>query len=263
ISLARNLFTGAGYTEFGQPHTVHHPLFPILIGITWKLTGDLLFAAQLISTLAGAFLVIPAYYLGKYLFNLRTGYYSGLLVAIFPVLVYGSSEPFCESLYTFLMVSGFAFFWAAFRKKKTTGMFFCGLLIGLAFLTHPLGVSFMPLLVVFLFFAQFSSGKTRWRSFLLRAAALVLGFSLSCLPFWVYLHGVAGNWQLSGSSHYKDLTLRLDQVDGMPEGEVIFKYMETIFNPPDADVTRREMGMSELALRHPDRLMRIVRFNLE
>ncbi len=263
LSLARNLFSGLGYTECGLPHTVHHPFYPVLIGVFWKATGDLLFAGQLVSTLAGAFLVVPVYFRGKFLFGKRTAFYSGLLTALFPVLVYGSTEPFSESLYTFLLVSGAAVFWVAVKKKTVYPLAAAGILIGLAYLTHPAGVVFIQLFVCYLLIAQFFSIKTRWRTFILRAALLLAGFAVACLPFWVYLHNVTGRWQLSGSSHYQDLTLRLDQARGAEEGKVIFEHMELLFHPDPAAPTREGMGLTELAWRHPDQLLEIIKFNLE
>ncbi len=263
LSLARNLFSGLGYTEFGLPHTVHHPFYPVLIGLFWKATGNLLFAGQLVSTLAGAFLVVPVYFLAKFLFGRRTAFYSGLLAALFPVLVYGSTEPFSESLYTFLLVSGAAVFWIAVSRKTVFPMAGAGLLIGLAYLTHPAGVVFIQLFVFYLLIAQFFSIKTRWRTLILRAGFLLAGFAVACLPFWVYLHNVTGRWQLSGSSHYQDLTLRLDQARGVEEGKVIFEHMELLFHPDPAAPPREGMGLTELAIRHPDQLLEIIKFNLE
>jgi len=262
LLLARNLFTGKGFTEFGLPHTVHHPFYPVLIGIFWKLSGDLLFAGKLIAVLSGAFLVIPVCWLGAYLFDARTAVFSGLLTAVFPVLVYGSTEPFCESLYTFLLISSMALLWVGLKNKKLPWLFPAGILLGMAFLTHPMGLSFVPLFIFFLFLVQFSFLKTNWRRFVLRVIVLIAGFVITCFPFWLRIHALTGKWQLSGSSHFQDLTLRLDQVEGMEEGEVIFRHMESLFQPSEPGEAREGMGMGELARSHPGLMVKIARFNL-
>ncbi|MFH1038891.1 MAG: glycosyltransferase family 39 protein [PVC group bacterium] len=265
LLLAKNLFTGEGLTEFGIPHTIHPPLYPIVIGLFWQATGELILAGHLVSTIAGSLLVLPVYCLAKYLYDSRTALYAGIFTAIFPVLIYGSVETFSESLYTFLLISGVAVFWLTFCRKRRLGMLPAGILIGLAFLTHPSGLAFLPLLILFLFVAQFSVFRSSWRRFLLRALIFVIGFGLTCLPFWIFVHRVTGNWQVSGSSHFQDLTLRLAQARGTPVSSIIFRHMEMIFHPEDAGSGPEEKGMGILtmAVRRPGEFMEVVRYNLK
>jgi 4-amino-4-deoxy-L-arabinose transferase-like glycosyltransferase len=263
LLLARNLFTGEGLTEFGIPHIIHPPFYPIMIGIFWQLTGELVLAGHLVSTVAGALLVLPVYLLGKYLYNSRTAHYAGLFTAVFPILVYGSVETFAESLYTFLLISGIAAFWITFRRRRVLGMLGAGILIGLSFLTHPSGLAFLPLLLIFLFFGQVSRLKSSWSRFLLRVAVMVIGFCVACLPFWIFIHRVTGAWQVSGSSHFQDLSMKLEQARGTTESEIIFRHMEMIFHPEPGEHTDNGVGMLELATSRPGEFMEIVRYNLE
>ena len=264
ISLARNLFSGEGYTEFGLPHTVHHPLYPIMIGLVWQVAGDLLLSAQMVSCLAGILLVVPVYLMASSMFGRRTGIMAGLMTALFPILVYGSTESFSESLYTLLLISGVAAGWFSFRSRRWYPAVFSGILLGLSFLTHPLGVVFLPLVAGFNLLI--GSWRLRaWKSRILSAVLIVFGFILVCLPFWLHLHSVTGNWQLSGSSHYQDFGLRYDQSRGVNESKVIFDHMEALFEPDrttDMDPDHKPMGMGELIVSHPDRFLGIIRFNL-
>ena len=182
ISLAHNLFTGRGYTEFGLPHTVHHPFYPIMIGLVWQLVGDLLLSAQLISCLAGILLVVPVYLMTSSMFGRRTGFLAGLMVALFPILVYGSTESFSESLYTFLLISGLAAGWVSFRSGQFLWPLLSGIFLGLSFLTHPLGVTYLPLVVGF----NLLAGRRRlWLKERLRPALLIsVAFIITCFPFW-------------------------------------------------------------------------------
>ena len=263
LLLADNLFNGKGFTEYGIPHTIHHPFYPVMIGLFREVNGGLLFSAQLVAVLAGAFLVFPVFYLGRYLFNSRAGFYAALITAIFPVLVYGSTEPFSESLYTLCLLSGISVFWISFKRKSMMFMFPAGILIGLAFLTHPAGLVFLPLLFLDLLLFQFSSRKIRWRRLVGWAVVLAAGFVLTCLPFWLHLHRVTGGWQLSGRSHYQDLSLRLDQARGVPESQVVFEHMEILFNPEVNPPESDGPGLFRFAFRYPGKFMEIVKFNLE
>ncbi|HDL65237.1 MAG TPA: hypothetical protein ENH12_07600 [Proteobacteria bacterium] len=264
IALARNLFTGHGYTEFGLPHTVHHPFYPIMIGLIWQLTGDLLLSAQLISCLAGILLVVPVYLMASSMFGRRTGIMAGLMIALFPIMVYGSTESFSESLYTLLLLSGLAAGWLSYISGRLYLPVFSGIFLGLSFLTHPLGVTFFPLVAGFNLLAG-SWRLSALRRRFIRTLLIAFGFILVCLPFWIHLHSVTGNWQLSGSSHYQDFGLRYDQSRGVNESKVIFEHMEALFDPeviPDVDPDHKPMGMAELIISHPDRFFGIIRFNL-
>ncbi len=261
IALARNLFAGRGYTEFGRPHTVHHPFYPITIGLVWRLTGDLAFSARLVSTLAGILLVIPVFFLARGLFGRRTGILAGLLAALFPILVYASSESFSESLYTLLLISGLAAGWLTHRSRSILYPVLAGLFLGLSFCTHPLGVVFLPLIAGFNLLAGRRRSRLKVR---IRAVFLIcLTFAVTCLPFWIHLRSVTGHWQLSGSSHYQDFGLRYDQSRGVAESKVIFEHMEDLFHSaPSTTSDRKPIGMLKLIVSHPDRFLRIIRFNL-
>ncbi len=262
LLLARNIFAGKGYTEFGIPHTAHPPFYPIMVGLFWHVLGDPVKAGQLVSVLAGAFLVLPVFLLARSLFNRRTALYAGLFTAVFPILVYGSVETFAESLYTFILLSALAIFWITFQGKGVSGMIPAGALFGLAFLTHPAGLAFLPLCLLFLLIGQLFPGRSPWLRWLIRSVLLLLTFSLICSPYWLYLQRVSGGTEISGSSHYQDLTMRLAQARGMTESEVIFLHMERIFHPDYFPHRGKAMGLLAMALHRPGELREVVEFNI-
>ncbi len=263
LHLARNLFSGRGFTEFGLPHTIHHPFYPVVIGLLNYLTGDLVRAGLLASALSGVLLVIPVYLMAAGMFGRRTGFLAGLATALFPVLVYGSTECFSESLYTLLLISGIAAGWLAFQSGGIYRPVFSGVFLGLGFLTHPVGIAFLPLAAGF----NLLAGRQRhwWKERIRPALLIAAAFSLTCLPFWLYLRSATGNWQISGSSHYQDVGLVYVQARGMEAGEIIFKHMELLFNPDHIEEFQpghEPLPLSTLILRHPGRLIRVIHFNL-
>ena len=263
LLLANNLFSGRGYTLFGAPQTVRPPLYPIVIGLLNYLTGDPVRAALLASTVAGALLVIPVYLVAYEMFGRRAGFLAGLMTALFPILVYGSTESFSESLYTLLLISGMAAGWATFTAGGIRWPIYSGTFLALGFLTHPLGLSFLPLVAGF----NLLAGRNRhWWKERIRSVILISGaFIIVCTPYWIYLYSVTGNWQISGHSHYKDIGLRYTQARGMAEGEIIFQHMEMYFHPDrfaTCNPDYKPLSMSGLIFRHPARLIRIIRFNL-
>jgi 4-amino-4-deoxy-L-arabinose transferase-like glycosyltransferase len=234
-----------------------------MIGLVWQLIGDLLFSAQLIACFAGILLVIPVFMLTASMFGTRAGIIAGAMAALCPVLVYGSTETFSESLYTLLLVSGLTLGWLSFRSGGILRPVLAGIFLGLAFLTHPLGITFLPLVAGFNLLA--GRGR-RWLKERIHPALLIsMAFGLVSLPFLLYLRATTGNWQLSGSSHYQDFGLRYDQSRGVAESRVIFEHMEDLFHPAaraEIDPGYQPIGVAELILRHPGRFLKIIRFNL-
>ncbi len=137
-----------------------------MTGLAWQLTGDLVAAGHLVSVLAGSALVIPVYILARDLYGTRTARYAALFTAIFPLLVYGSVETFSESLYTFLLLAGISVFWWSFSRRRFIGLPFAGALIGLSFLTHPSGLAFLPLLLLFFLWEVFPPPDCRGRLYI-------------------------------------------------------------------------------------------------
>lgn len=263
LNLACNLFSGNGFSTFGEVHTIHHPLYPVFIGIFWKILGDLLLAGQLVSVLAGIALIIPVYSLARNLFGPRAAFYAGLFTAFCPILVYGSSEAFCESLYVFLLISAVAVLANAWRKGRILPLAGAGLLVGGAFLTHPAGITFLPIFLLFLLAAQWLPGHLTWRVLFYRVALILVGFCLAGLPWWIYLRIETGRWQVSGSSHYQDISLMLDEIEEKAESQVIFEHMELIYQgATESEYEREEIGIFALFIQQPEELVRLISHNL-
>jgi len=144
ISLARNLFRGEGYTEFGLPHTVHHPLLsdhnrPGLAGSRRppSLRPDGIVSCRDSAGSSG---------ISYGLKHVRAPYrdYGGLMTSSFPntglrlnrvllrVTIYPASD----------LRSGRGLVFV--RSRRWYPAVFSGILLGLSFLTHPLGVVFLP-----------------------------------------------------------------------------------------------------------------------
>jgi len=266
LALADNLSAGRGYTEFGRPHTVHHPLYPLAIAAARYLVPGPAAAAKTVSCLAGVLLIVPVFFLAASMFGLGAGLVAGLLAALCPLLVYGSVETFSESLYTLMLWLGLWSAWGASRgERRFLAAAGAGAGFALAFLTHPMGVIFVPFFAGYVFAA--GCRRRRPGTAALSVVLMVLVFAACALPFWARLHRVTGEWQLSGSSHYRDFGLRYEQGRGVPESRVIFEHMEQLFGPgspePAGGGERESLGMAELIVRYPGRFLRIVGFNLE
>ena len=219
----KNLFSGKGFSYQGTVQLIHPPLYPILIGFFWLLTNNLEFSGQVVSAIAGGLLVIPVYYFAKAIYGRKVGLVSTLLVAICPILIYGSTETFSESLYTLLLISSVALTWKALSSRNLLWISLAGLTIGLSFLTHPLGILFVPIFLVFLFLSLFLIRTTTLTSVFKKTVLFLASFVIVCLPYWVFLHNHLGRWSFSANTNYVDIHWYKLRSEGMSQEEIMFK----------------------------------------
>ena len=219
----KNLFSGSGFSYQGTVQLVHPPIYPILIGFFWLLTNNLEFSGQVVSAIAGVLLVIPVYYFAKAMYGRRVGLVSSIFVVICPVLVYGSTETFSEPLYTLFLISSIALTWKALSSRNLLWISLAGLTVGLSFLTHPLGILFVPIFLVFLFLSPFLIPAATLKSVFKKTILFLLSFIIVCLPYWIFLHQHLDRWALSANSNYANVYWYKLRSQGMSQEEIAFK----------------------------------------
>ena len=241
----KNLFSGKGFSYQGTVQLVHPPLYPILIGFFWLLTNNLEFSGQVVSAIAGGLLVIPVYYFAKATYGRRVGLLSAIFVVICPILVYGSTETFSESLYTLFLISSIALVWKALSSRNLLWISLAGLTTGLSFLTHPLGILFVPIFLVFLFLSPFLIPASTLKSVFKKAALFLAAFIIVCLPYWVFLHKHLGRWSLSGNTNYVNIYWYKLRSQGMSQEEIMFKAGDSLIA---SDLMASDPRLSDLSV---------------
>ncbi|MBI2114385.1 MAG: glycosyltransferase family 39 protein [candidate division NC10 bacterium] len=195
VSSGVNLLSGRGFVATdGRAETHYPPFYPILIGLGFRLTGDGETSARVISFLASVLLLIPLYALVSNVFSKRTAVMTVLLLAMFPLRVFYSHEAMSEALYTFILITASAWFLRLLQSQHPhpAGMAGVGTLIGLAYLTRPEGLLYLPVFLGFILLRR--PGKR----FLVQGAVVVLAFAALALPYVFYLKQTTGKWLVSG-----------------------------------------------------------------
>jgi len=258
----KNLFSGKGFSYEGTVQLVHPPLYPILIGFFWLLTNNLEFSGQVVSAIAGGLLVIPVYYFAKAIYGRRVGLLSAIFVVICPILVYGSTETFSESLYTLFLISSIALTWKALSSRNLLWISLAGLTIGLSFLTNPLGILFVPIFLIFLFLSKLLIPATTLKSVFKKAILLLASFIIVCLPYWIFLHKHLGRWSLSANTNYVNVYCYKLRSQGMSQEEIGFKIGDPLI-ASDPRLSDPSVGIFGYYFSHPgelpERLMRNLR----
>lgn len=231
ITIARNLLAGRGFVGIlGTVEPFVPPLYPLLIASLTPLSGDAILSARLISLLAGVALVPATYLLASTLFDRRTGFAAGLLVAGAPLLIEYSSLEWSETLYALLLVMGLAWGWRVVQVGGRRSALGAGLCLGLAYLTRVEGALALALVVAWIILRRVAApgqlghaGRALMpllAAFALVAAPYVLWLSLTLdrvtLETKSTLNFVIAGRMAQGES-YVDAAYGLD-ADGRPHG---------------------------------------------
>ena len=201
----KNLFSGLGYSLQGAPQIVLHPLYSILIGVSWFLTRNLEFSGQIVSVIAGSLLVVPVFYLTRGMYGRRAGLWTAIFIVICPPLIFGSTEVRLASLYTLVLSATIVIGWKALGSKNLFWWALTGLMLALCYLTRSEGIMFLPLfllLCLLLSKSKISYSSSIMKLIGLRSAALIATFVLVSFPFWQFLHRHTGNWISTGRAGF-------------------------------------------------------------
>lgn len=166
----------AGGVEFIRDAYFRAPLYPLFLGLLYRLFGVGLLVPRLAQAALGAAGCGFLYLLGRRFFEVRTGIAAGLAMAVYPLLVYYDGELMLEGLLVVLVLAGFVLLLRS--REKDRQWILPGLAFGLAAITRPNVLAFLAVLPVW-FWLEYRQGL--WRRLLL----FVLGVLLPIVPVTV------------------------------------------------------------------------------
>ena len=181
-------FAEAQKIRAGQwlPHDVmiHAPLYPYLLALFLSVSGGDLFLTRMVQSLFFAFLTLLPVFL---MLHRRVAgissplrflpYAAALLLGLYPPLVICQGEFFSENLMMVLLL----FSLGCFTLHLRCGDALAGWFGGLAVLTHPGCIFYLPFAAVYSFFRLPRSGRFGKSGFL-RAGSFLLGALLLIVP---------------------------------------------------------------------------------
>lgn len=206
--IAQNLLRHHGYVGIlGGLESIDPPVYPLLIAATSFVTRDTEIAGRLISIVFGSLLVLPMFFIGLRLFGSRAGYLASTIVALHPLLVALSASVYVESTYLTLLFGGLYFGMRVLDFHRLSHAFFCGLLLGLAYLTRPEGLAYALLVGVFILFAL-ALRATSIVTALRYGATLAITTVILVIPYATYLSVHSGTFRLEGKSSVNEIINR-------------------------------------------------------
>jgi 4-amino-4-deoxy-L-arabinose transferase-like glycosyltransferase len=208
---AQNLLAGHGYIGIrGHENFVFPPLYSLAIAALLPFTHDGELAGTIVSLIAGALLVLPAFHLAAN-YGRRAGYAAAGLAAVLPFTVELSTTVLADALYLTLATTGLALLARTARGRRVSDAAWCGAAFAAAYLTRPEGVLFEGLAVAVVIVAALLRTMRPARAGLL-AVALLVPFVVAATPYAWFLSSHAGHLRIEGKSVLNlDIGLRMSR----------------------------------------------------
>lgn len=165
---------------------------------------------QIIAQILNSLFVIPAFYIFKKLFNLRTAIVGALFIAISQFYIYNSFFSWPKSFVAFFILLS----WLLILEGKTKYVLYAGIASGIAYLTHDLAILYIGASSLVLIISR------RFKDFLI--------FCISCFALML-------PWVITSSYIYKKIStfyLYPFSIHGIPQAEKSKETIAEFFSTP-------------------------------
>jgi len=186
-AIGASLASGHGYT--GDSFRAN-PVIPFYLSVVFRLFGERYYVARLGQAFLGAATCVLLYRIGSLLAP-AVGVVAGVLLALYPPHVYLAGVFYVDCVLTFLLMLLVHLVLQGARSPRPSALGLgAGALLGVAILTRPIVVVYLPCLVGLWLLDGSRPGRAR----LALAAACVLGTCLTILPWTVRNHFAYGRF---------------------------------------------------------------------
>lgn len=162
-----------------HPEVFRTPIYPAMIALLGGSKG--IIPLLVIQCLLGSLTAAMISTIGYTLFCNRVAWISGILWALHPAVIIFDCIPLTESLFCFL---GVAAIYVATSSKSKSGYVISGVLLGLCAITRPLGLLYLPFVLIVLYLNRIST----WKGYL-----LTITIALAPLVAWSLRNYSYGN----------------------------------------------------------------------
>lgn len=187
VSIAREL---VGEHRFSN--LVRHPGYPFFIGLASYLIHDYELAGRIVSAVFGALITILTFFLGKEIYDKRTGLIASILVVIHPALTEYSTMVLTESIFSFFLTLFLLISGQAIKSSKSWLYAFSGCLIGIAYLIRPEALGFIPYFIAVSLSIMFISKEIRFKILIKNLSIFLFASMIFILPYMISVGGLSG-----------------------------------------------------------------------
>lgn len=179
---------------FGDTTYFRAPFYIFCLAAVFSLFGATLTTARILGLVIGLVSVLLTFLTGKQLFSKRTGLLAAAIQSVYPLILYFESELLLDPLFMLLLQLSVYFFILWYKKQSLSSLVFMALALGLASITRPTALLFLPLVIVFLYFSS-----PLWKQRVKIIALFALLLALIILPITIRNYVIGGEAVLISS----------------------------------------------------------------
>ena len=184
FTLARSIAGGL----YNDGYIVRPPLYPLFLGAMLKALGVALAPALMVQGLIRGVLVIEIAYMGRKFASRSVGLLAGLLLTIYPLLIWIHTRFLNEAVYVPLFLLSFIAVEKAAASERTSDVFWAGFWSGIASLARATSLFMTFLVAIWLVIRRSRSGRFSKRN-LAHAAVLIAALFIAVSP-WAIRNGI-------------------------------------------------------------------------
>jgi len=178
------------------------PLYPILLGMIYKITGPSYFLPRLLQIMLGSTSCLLIYLLARRFYSTKIAITSGMTAALYGILIYFDNEILIPALIVFLDLLSILLLLKFEESGRKRMLFISALLLGLSSIARPNVLIFLPAVLYWLW--RLSKRAKMWKKTTL---LYVLGVVLMILP--VTIANYTAGEELIFFGHYGGINLAI------------------------------------------------------
>lgn len=186
---------GLGDTSIHFP-----PFYPFVIAIASLVTSDIEIAGRVASSVMGALLVLPVYFIGKELYDRRVGFLSAAVSVFLGTFVDYSLQPITQTTYLTLLMTTIYIGIISIRRPSMPPFLLLGLISSALYLTRPEGIVAFVHIAAVTSIGILANGGLAIDKKVKAISLMFIGFLILALPYINYLHDQTGKWTISGKA---------------------------------------------------------------
>jgi 4-amino-4-deoxy-L-arabinose transferase-like glycosyltransferase len=200
-----------------------YPLFALPAGLAY---GSAEAGLRLISILSGAALVLPCMLIVRRLWGMRAALFSGLLIALHPMLIAHSTSAMTESVYTLFLLLGLYFFIKYIQEGNLRDLVLMAILVGCAYLMRQEVQILAAASAVLILSGRGGPGLEKPPGVrIARVLILAAIFIVIMIPNIVLIHQKTGRWS-GGSKAAVNLSSPLIWDGGLGREQYVYSLNE-------------------------------------
>jgi len=183
--IALNIAQGKGYKFKEKPTALRGPIYPLFLGLVYKIFGQHLKAARVVQCIIGGLSVLITYWIATAMFNPGVGIIAALISTFYPPFLHymnwsGPGYLLAETLFSFMTLLAVLCLVYYAQKQSLISMIASGVVLGLATLTKGALILLIPLLPFWILYVKKFSLKI-----CVKESFIIIGFFLLTLSPWI------------------------------------------------------------------------------